>query len=997
MIRKTCRWLALVAGLAAPVALAAQERTTVTGVVRGPGGDPVASAQVSVVGTNTGALTDASGAYRMVVTGSGRAVTLRAAKIGHASSQATVTLNGASVTQNFTLAEQVLALDAVVVTGSPAGNATRREVPNVVSQIQTAQVVDQVPAIQNVNAVLQSRVPGLQVMTQGGTEGTSARVRIRGVSSISGGSAPIYVIDGVRMFGGTLSGFGLSGATQSASDAIHPMDIESIEVIKGPAAATLYGADAANGVISITSKKGRPGQQRVSFTGRANYGEQEWAARTFTNYSLCTPARIADAAGWPGCQGAAPNSLISANLLRDDPKALRTGQTRTYHLSATGGGERFGFFLSGNLDDNAGIVFNNEFQRISGRSNFTFVPSDRFDANVNVGYYRTNTQLPLSDNASDGLTRNANRAVVGRQNAWGVSWLGLTPTEINEFDDRTVADRFIFSSTMRYNPTSWFQNRVAGGFDFSTRNNTRFYRVQPAGRAPYGAVNATGTINEFAPDSRLYTLDYSGTVLADVRSDLSSESSFGAQLIANRGASLQGYGEGLPSNTVRLISFASTTQAFQGLSEQTTVGFFVQQKLGWRNRLFITGGLRADDNSAFGEDFTFVFYPKLGASWVVSEEPFFRLPNVDQFRLRAAWGRAGNAPAPYSADRTFASTQVVNADLSARPALVAANYGNPELRAEQGEELELGFDGSLFNGRVALDFTYYDKKTREALVPVPAAPSSGFTGNVLQNAGQITNRGTELTLSVLPIETENFTWESRVAHSTLTNRLDSFGGVRDDSEPIYTGFNVANGGLRITPGAPLPQFFGTVPSRDPATGALLRNPNGTLVVDRDTVYFGGSLPTRTISWDNNFRAFRNLRFGFQLDHQGGHYQINLTRRTRANDRVSREAILVPGVSTLADTAANELLLSGAFAQYIERADFVKLREVSASYTLPTRFTRGIGSDAVVVSLSGRNLMTWTDYGGVDPEVNAENSDFTLAETNAIPPTRRVTASITVRF
>lgn len=996
MLRKTCRWLALVAGLAAPMAVAAQERTTVTGVVRGPGGEPVSAAQVSVVGTNTGALTDASGAYRLAISGSGRTVTLRAAKIGYASTQAPVALNGGSVTQNFTLAEQALALDAVVVTGSPAGNATRREVPNVVSQIQTAAVVDQVPAIQNVNAVLQSRVPGLQVMTQAGTEGTSARVRIRGVSSISGGSAPIYVIDGVRMFGGTLSGFGLSGAQQSASDAIHPMDIESIEVIKGPAAATLYGADAANGVISITSKRGRPGQQRIQFTGRANYGEQEWSARTFTNYSLCTAPRIADTVAWPGCAGREANSLISANLLRDDPNALRVGQTRTYHLSATGGGERFGFFLSGNLDNNDGVVYNNSFERISGRTNFTFVPSDRFDANINLGYYRTNTRLPLSDNASDGLTRNANRAVVGFRGPWAVSWRGLSPTEINEFDDRTVADRFIFSSTLRYNPTSWFQNRFAGGFDFSTRNNSRFYRVQPAGRAPYGTVNALGTINEFAPDSRLYTLDYAGTISADLPRDLSTESSFGAQLIANRGQSLQGYGEGLPSNTVRLISFASLTQAFQGLSEQTTVGFFFQEKVGWRNRLFLTGGLRADDNSAFGEDFTFVFYPKLGASWVVSEEPFFRLPHVDQFRLRAAWGRAGNAPAPYSADRTFASTQVVNADASARPALVPSNFGNPELRAEKGEELELGFDGSLFNGRIAFDFTYYDKKTKDALVPVPAAPSSGFSGNVLQNAGQITNQGTELTVSVLPIETDNFTWESRVAHSTLENRLDSFGGVRSDEEPIYTGFILNNGGVRIAPGAPLPQFYGTVPSRG-ADGNLLRDAAGNLIVNRDTIYYGGSLPTRTISWENNFRAFRNLRFGFQLDHQGGHYQLNLTRRTRALDRVSRESILVPGVSTAADTLANQILLSGAFAQFIERADFVKLREVSASYTLPTRLTRGIGSDEVIFSLSGRNLKTWTDYGGVDPEVNAESSDFLLAETNAIPPTRRVTASITVRF
>jgi TonB-linked SusC/RagA family outer membrane protein len=985
-----------------PGTLLAQETATITGTVRGQAGAPLTGARVTIPGTPAAALTDAAGIYRLVVPNArGQQVTLRASLIGFSVQEAQVALRTGNIAQNFTLSEQALALDVLVVTGSPAGTATRREVANVVAQVPAAQLVERNPSIQTVTNVLQSRIPGVQVATQSGTEGTAARVRIRGVSSINAGSAPIYVVDGVRMSGGTQAGFNLLGASRSASDAIHPLDIENIEVIKGPAAATLYGADAANGVISITTKRGRPGQQSARVTARTSYGEQEWGGRTFTNSTLCTPARIAGAGSgtlgsFPGCAGAEANTLISADLLREDPKALRTGHTRTYHLSSTGGGERFGYYIGGNYDNNDGVLHNNTFQRISGRSNVSLAPSDKLNADVNLGYYRTNARLPLSDNASSGLTRNANRAIPGRQNAFAVGWLGLSPTEINSFDDQTISDRFIFSSTVRYQPVSWFQNRVSGGFDYGVRKNEQFFRIDETGRAPFGAVAATGSVDQFRPVDRLYTVDYAGTISNSLPRELTSQLSFGSQVIASRSESIVASGSGFASNNVRLIGLASIRDATEGLVEQSTVGFFLEEKIGWRDRLYITAGLRTDDNSAFGREFDFVVYPKLGASYVISEEPFFdRIGSmgVDQLRLRAAWGRAGNAPSPYAAERTFAVVQVVEGDLSTRPSLITSNFGNPQLFAEEGEEYEAGFDASLFNGRIAGDFTYFHKKTKDALIPVPSPPSSGFTSAVLQNVGQISNRGTEMALSVLPIETRNVTWESRVIHATLRNQLDNFGGVRD--EPIATGFVLANMGLRITPGAPLPQFFGTVPSRD-ASGELLRNPNGSLIVDRDTVFFGGSLPTRTLSWDNNLRLFGNLRLGAQLDRQTGHYQINLTRRTRTFDGVTREVILTP-TSTAADTLQRQLLVSGAGAQWIEKADFVKLREVSASYSLPTRFTRGFGSDQVVLAISGRNLRTWTDYTGADPEVNATAGDFTLAETNAIPPTRRVTASVTVRF
>jgi TonB-linked SusC/RagA family outer membrane protein len=990
------RWLTLLVSLVAtPTALLAQVQTTVTGTIRTPAGQPIASAQVQAVGTPTGARSDANGAYRLVVSGTaGQAVTLRASKIGHLFQLARITLRQGAMSQDFTMPEQAAALNAVVVTGSPTGTATRREVANVVTQLPVSDIITRAPSIPNITQALQSRVPGVQVMTQSGTEGTAPRVRIRGVSSINASSSPIYVIDGVRMSGGTQTGFDLSGASQSASDAVHPQDIESFEVIKGPAAATLYGADAANGVISITTKRGKPGEQSVKVTALTSYGQQVWGGNTNTNYTLCTQARITGAGAgtvgsYPGCAGKTAGDLITADFLRDDPNALRTGHTRTTHLDATGGGERYGFYLGGNYDDNDGVVYNNTFKRYSGRANVTLAPSDKLGGDVNVGYYRTDVRLPLSDNASNGLTRNANRGIPGRQNSFAIGWLGLSPAEINSFDDQTRSDRFVMSATLRYTPFSWFSHRFSGGFDYSNRKNEQFYAIDTTGKAPFGSVQATGLVNQFKPISAVYTLDYAGTVSSTLPRSLTSELSFGAQLVSNRSESLQGRGDGLPSNTVRLISLASNRTAFETRSEQSTVGVLLQEKIGFRDRLFVTGGLRADGNSAFGKDYAVAIYPKLGASYVVSDEPFFDVPGVDEFRLRGAWGRAGNSPSPYAADRTYVVNQMVNSDNTIRPGLVPSNYGNPQLYAEKGEELELGFDASFLKGRVSGDFTFFNKTTKDALVNVPAAPSSGFTLPVLQNVGTINNKGTEMSLTLVPVELPNVNWESKFGFATLKNRFVDFGGVR--TQPIYTGFSIANFGLRIAPGTEIPQFFGTVPSRD-ASGTLLRNANGSLVVDRDTVYFGGSLPTKTLSWDNNVTLMKDLKLGMLLDYQGGHYQFNLTRRTRTNDGVTQEV-----VDPAADQGAREILLSGAGAQWIEKADFLKLREVSLNYTLPERFSARLGSDRITLSVSGRNLKTWTDYTGSDPEVNADSGDFLLAETNAIPPTRRITTSISFRF
>src|SRR5438270_10137588 len=310
--------------------------------------------------------------------------------------------------------------------------------------------------------------------------------------------------------------------------------------------------------------------------------------------------------------------------------------------------------------------------------------------------------------------------------------------------------------------------------------------------------------------------------------------------------------------------------------------------LGWRNRLFVTGAVRVDNNSAFGSNFKFVTYPKASVSYVISDESWFHLPTVDQLKLRAAWGEAGNAPQPFTAVRAYAATQTAVNDVAVN-ALQPQSYGNPNLRAETGSEVELGFDASALSGRIGAEFTYYNKLTKDALVTVPAPPSTGYVaqggapGTYLANLGQIKNAGLELTLHGTPLQTRILGWESALTLSTNHNKLVTFG----------TGFNTISFGTfavnqEFAAGFPLGAYFATDVNRDASGNPILTN--GAMTVDPTMRYLGPSEPTREASLSNTFTLFKNLRlYGF-FDYKGGFYLFDGIKYV--NDRLDLNTFAV---------------------------------------------------------------------------------------------------------
>ncbi|HEX2091749.1 MAG TPA: TonB-dependent receptor, partial [Longimicrobiaceae bacterium] len=636
--------------------LTAQSTGTVRGTVVETGTRrPLAGVQVTIPGTNRSAVTSGAGEYALTNVPSG-SVRLRASMIGYTTGEGTFEIAAGQTTRaDFTLSASAVALDAIVVTGTP-GAVSKRTLGNAITTVDADAVMERTTTT-TLTELLQARSPGVQILPNSGIPGTASDIRIRGASSLIG-NQPVVYVDGVRYNTDDLGSFTPSGAgatsftgqRTSAFDFINPNDVESIEVIKGPAAATLYGAEAANGVIQIITKKGRRGEQRIQWNARLDRGTNEWALPIPDNYTTCDLAKIneRDTAGnpvWPGCQGVPVGTLLTDNPLRRDPAALREGGLERVALSMRGGGERYSFYVAGDYEDNRGIFHNSYNERRSVRANFGLNPSDKLDIALNTSYARGDLRLPVGDEAAQGMLLSAFRGRPGRvtANPLNAGWSTTRAEQANEYNNTTRSDRLTLGSTVNLNPVRWFRNRLTLGFDYTA---SLAQILSPAGStdADFAGVRE-GFVAQRVPRTYVYSFDYAGNVERDLSGDLGSTTSFGMQANSRRSESLYAQGTGFGAPDVTLIGNAQSQSGSNSYSEAKSIGYFVQEQVAWRNRLFLTGAIRADDNSAFGENFDWIYYPKVSLSWILSEEPFFQrameLARITDFKFRTAYGQAG--------------------------------------------------------------------------------------------------------------------------------------------------------------------------------------------------------------------------------------------------------------------------------------------------------------------------------------------------------------------
>ena len=951
---------------------------------------PIAGATAEVAGLRLASTTGDDGRYRITnVPAGSRVIIVR--RLGYSASRDTVTVtDNQQTTVDFSLAAAPVSLDQIVVTGTAIGEQ-RRSIGNSVATIDVTEELER-SAAPNLGNLLQGRAAGVIITPNTGRVGSGPTIQIRGRSSLSLSSEPIVYVDGVRVnnavnqgpSGANAQSFGgQNPAVASRLNDINPEDIESIEVIKGPAAATIYGTEASNGVIQIITKRGRSGgAQWLAKAELGNLWFQDAEGRTPTNYQRNPAGEIVP---WNGVKQEEDlgNPIFS------------TGQTRSYTVGLSGGRDQTTYYASGTYSDDDGIEPNNSGKMFSGRANLNVTPSRTVDFQTSLGYFRATNHL----GADNGLSAMLGAALGHALQNPGSRGFAFAPPEVPQqlYDNAQDINRFTGSGTLNHRPATWFAHRLLVGMDYTSDDSRAIERYAPPELRPFftaalgGQTFADGRIGQTLRNNSFITGDYSGTATFNLTSSLSSASSIGGQLVRKQFKSSNLAGLQFPAPGVETVSGTTTKLTpSQSLTVNTTVGGFFQQRFGWNDRLFVTAAVRVDNNSAFGEDFKWVTYPKVSASWVMSEEPFWKIGGVvDALKLRAAYGQSGQQPNAFVALRTVTNAPRANGT----PGVTPGSLGNPDLKPERGTEFEAGFEAGFFN-RLSVDFTYYTRRTEDAILQQQIAPSSGFSGTQTVNIGETSNSGLELQARLQALTTDNFTWDIGANVSTNKDRVEDRGGL-----------SPGTGLLRDAEGYPIGGFWtktiasATRNADNTVTNILCNNgppTNGPPVACASALatFVGTPTPKVLGAVTNTFTIGKRLSLYALVDFKSGHKLYNANDANRCALNLCEARFFPENYSTEYLAAITPANVSTVQEPFIQDASHVKLRELSANYQLPESWLRRARLNRASVTLAGRNLHTWTDYNGADPEVRGPGGPV---DQGLIPALTQFLASFTIGF
>jgi len=919
-------------GLAgAAEALAAQDGT-VLGSVHDEAGVPLAGVQVLVVGTDRGALTDARG--RFVVAGVPLGPrTIEARRIGYQTVREEVAVRPGTNSVALVLQLSAIALDEVVVTGQ-GGAISRRRLSTNIDVIGTEQI-EAVPAAR-LDQLLQVALPGAQVRMTSGQAGTTSLIRTRGINSVSTNSTPVIYVDGVRVdnlnTAAALSlnlGGGAHQGTATSALADLPLDnIERIEHIPGGAATTLYGSDAANGVIQIFTKRGTPGPTRF---------------RAETRLGLETP--MAD--------------YHFFDRTRD--LLYRNGLMQEYTVGLEGGTSGFTYNVSGNARASESHRREGDNTALGFRSGFAAEVGSVGRYSASLMYNQT--EAPRFRNGNAGGYNSLWFVEGGRSFAFGfdndidamdeAEW-----SRLKEFVHKAEAlqnykvdtRRFTTSHAFTLEPTHDLSLRATFGLDqrLSTEKaiTTNEFLIHTRS-APPGTADR-GSISTYERDFLGLTAEVAGQHRTEVGA-LSFITSVGAQLFRDQDEQAAYYARNVRDGSQTVVG-AGTTSSADYASRVANYGIYAQTNVGLLDRYFVELGVRADRNTAFGSAVGTQYYPKVGLAYDLGSEPWFRdvvsEELVPSLRLRANLGEAGNFPRPFAHERTVAFNS-----LHGSQAATFGQPGNADLRPERTRTLELGLDASLFGGRATLGVARYDARTRDALLNAPSAPSTGESTQ-LRNVGIIDNRGWELRATVVPIQSDDVVLTLTGSLNTLDNEMVDAGGT-----PVFNlgGMSARTIQAVVEEGFPVGYLRGT---------KAHFNPDGTLDRVEQLAYLGKPHPDYFGSFSAGLQLGSRLSVSASGDYQFGAQAHSFDRHFRfqyglPGDNVPKAAVEAAGGPTG--------IWLDVFNLFVEDTDYVKLRNVSVDYRIPSRILP-LGIRDAHVGFAVTNVLGWA-ASTFDPEVD----------------------------
>lgn len=955
-------------------------------------GEGVVGVNVLVKGTAQGTITDVNGEFSLDVPANS---TVTFSFVGYITEEAAVTGDRLDIQ----LTEDVTSLEEVVISGL-ASTVKRSNLGNTVSSVSGEELAGRT-TIQTLDAGLQGKVVGAQILSNSGAPGGGISMKLRGITTITGSSEPLYIIDGVYIDNSvnqpatnTITQASVGGGPASNQDNganrigdLDPADIANVEILKGASASAIYGSRANAGVVIITTKRGGAGRTNITFGQDVGVSRilNPLGVRPFTSASVLADFGAATQALYDAAKAA--GKLYNY----EDEMYGETGTLLNSRITVAGGSDKTKFFLAASNKDEGGIIKNTGFKRQSIRANIDHKISNMFDFNISTNYIRSQMDRGVTNNDNAGVSYGVALSATLPWHELHPNAQGIYPNhpanpsnplqtrDKSEIGD--VTNRFIVGSGLNVNVLSkenaQLRLKLTGGIDYYNNESTlyfpEFLQFTVGNQDGLYSRGNNVTFNTNASAFLIFN-----TTLSEI--DLTSSAGIN-RLDQNR--------ELLTTQAQQLVTGQANLQQAGALNvfnrklETQDIGYAFQQEANWKDRLIGTASLRLDKSSLNGDANKIYAYPKFSLAANIANFEFWNFEPVSQLKFRTAYGEAGGVPNPNPvtlAQPKFTPLAASNSGGNTG-SIVGAVLGDPNIQPERSKEFEVGLDIGLFNNRVGLEATWYNKKVEDLILQAAQPPSSGFTA-ITTNLADIENKGIELSLTGSVINQSKIKWSTTLnwwKNTSELTRLDipSF-------NPPGGGFGTGLGTVRLEEGKSLTQIVGT---------------NGSTTVE----VLGNTAPDWELSWNNTVTFLKNFSFSMLWHWKKGGENINLTGLlTDFGGSSYNYDKQLPDGQRLGDARIGAFFSGQNASLYVEDSEYIKLREVSLYYSVPKGLLSSVFKDAIQkvrFGVSGNNLILISDYSSYDPEVSNFGSGGVIGgvEVTPFPSSKRMFFHLEVGF
>jgi TonB-linked SusC/RagA family outer membrane protein len=925
---------------------------------------PVVGATVVQKSTTNGVVTDLNGAFGLT-TRNALPITLSISLTGYRSQE--VDIYDANEPVIVTLVEDFNLLDEVIVTGYV--QQKRNLITASVFGVKSKEIAEVQAA--SIDQKLQGKIPGVLVSTNSGSPGTSVSLRIRGTTSINASNEPLYVIDGIFVNNESLQRISNGGQVVNALADLNPNDIENIEVLKDANATSIYGARGANGVIIITTKRGKVNTKtNVSAGILLGWSKirRSWDMVTGPEYATLTNEVFLNDGGDPNKipYPHPENEPTYVNEKLDN--IFRTGLQQNYYLNFSGGDTKTTYYLGLDYNQQVGTNKPDDLKRYSIRINLDNKVTDKFKIGTSTSLSRIDRVIALTGNNTATPIPSAIHPPSnvpsyyedGSYLAWGIhdSYLAM----INDLDNTSTSNRIISSL---YGDYTIFENlvfRTNWNIDYNTYDEDVYYpTVTAAAAAKHGT--ATSALSKRQTLINEQTLRYNLSI-----KNLHNLSFLVGNTIQKNNSSWRRIeASGFPSDDFKAIQYASLQTASGNSTQNGLVSFFGRAAYDYNSKYIVDLNVRSDASSRFGSENRWGTFPSIGSAWNLTQEKWFKAKWINELKLRASYGITGNQNGigDYQSMELWTGGANYNNESGIRPSQLA----NPELKWETTSQFNVGIDSRFFDDRIRLELNYYNKYTKDLLVNIPIAAVSGFS-SLSKNAGEMSNKGIELALNTINVRNKDFEWSSsfNIAHNKnkiekLESPIDQYNFIRmEEGQPMFSFYVYKQ--LYV----------------DPQTGDAViddANKDGKINAD-DRQFAGNALPVANGGFDNTFR-YKNLdlnvfmsyslgnevvyMFQYMLQHGGTRPAWGYTKEQLQRWQKPGDVTDVPRMTT---SGLNYALRTDRF---VEDGSYLKLRTVTLGYNFPKKLINRYKISGLRVFATSTNLFTFTKYPGPDPEIN----------------------------